>query len=128
MSRMSLGRAGEARAARFLEAQGYVLLARNWRVREGELDIVAQEGDTLAFVEVKTRRSNAYGLGEESIDASKQQRLALLAERFLAAHPDLAFQQCRFDVVVIDYTQRPAQIRLYRNAFDLNRLGDAGLI
>jgi putative endonuclease len=125
---MSLGRAGEARAARFLEAQGYVLLARNWRVREGELDIVAQEGDTLAFVEVKTRRSNAYGLGEESIDARKQQRLALLAERFLAAHPDLAFQQCRFDVVVIDYTQRPAQIRLYRNAFDLNRLGDAGLI
>jgi putative endonuclease len=113
-----LGRAGEAQAARFLEAQGYVLLARNWRIREGELDIVAQEGDTLAFVEVKTRRTHTHGAGEESIDARKQQRLAQLAERFLAAHPELTFRQCRFDVVVIDYTQRPAQIRLYRNAFD----------
>jgi putative endonuclease len=118
MSRIGLGRAGEAQAARFLEAQGYVLLARNWRIREGELDIVAQEGDTLAFVEVKTRRTHTHGAGEESIDARKQQRLAQLAERFLAAHPDLAYRQCRFDVVVIDYTQRPAQIRLYRNAFD----------
>jgi putative endonuclease len=118
MSRTGLGRAGEAQAARFLEAQGYVLLARNWRIREGELDIVAREGDTLAFVEVKTRRTHTHGAGEESIDARKQQRLAQLAERFLAAHPDLAFRQCRFDVVVVDYTQRPAQIRLYRNAFD----------
>jgi putative endonuclease len=118
MSRTGLGRAGEAQAARFLEAQGYVLLARNWRIREGELDIVAQEGDTLAFVEVKSLRTRVYGAGEERIDARKQQRLALLAERFLAAHPELTFHQCRFDVVVIDYTQRPAQIRLYRNAFD----------
>jgi putative endonuclease len=118
MSRIGLGRAGEAQAARFLEAQGYVLLARNWRIREGELDIVAQEGDTLAFVEVKMRRTHTHGAGEESIDARKQQRLAQLAERFLAAHPELTFRQCRFDVVVIDYTQRPAQIRLYRNAFD----------
>ena len=118
MSRTGLGRAGEAQAARFLEAQGYVLLARNWRVREGELDIVAREGDTLAFVEVKSLRTRIYGAGEERIDARKQQQLALLAERFLAAHPNLAFRQCRFDVVVVDYTQRPAQIRLYRHAFD----------
>lgn len=114
-----LGRAGEVHAAQYLEAQGYVLLARNWRVREGELDIVAQEGDTLVFVEVKTRRTRTYGTGEESVDARKQQQLALLAERFLAAHPALEFRQCRFDVVVVDYTQRPAQIRLYRRAFDL---------
>jgi putative endonuclease len=120
MSRTGLGRAGEAQAARFLEAQGYVLLARNWRIREGELDIVAQEGDTLAFVEVKSLRTRNYGTGEERVDARKRQRLARVAERFLAAHPDLTFRQCRFDVVVIDYTHRPAQIRLYRNAFDLN--------
>jgi putative endonuclease len=118
MSRTGLGRAGEAQAARFLEAQGYVLLARNWRVREGELDIVAREGDTLAFVEVKSLRTRAYGAGEERIDARKQQRLAMLAERFLAAHPNLSFRQCRFDVVVVDYTHRPVQIRLYRHAFD----------
>lgn len=88
-------------------------------MREGELDIVAREGDTLAFVEVKTRRTRTYGTGEESVDARKQQRLAQLAERFIAAHPALEFRQCRFDVVVVDYTQRPAQVRLYRNAFDL---------
>jgi len=119
MSRVGLGRAGEAQAARFLEAQGYVLLARNWRTRAGELDIVAQEGDALVFVEVKARRSLLRGLGEESIDARKRQQLARLAEQFLAAHPELVFHQCRFDVVVIDYTQRPMQVRLYRNAFDL---------
>ncbi|MDW8107750.1 MAG: YraN family protein [Armatimonadota bacterium] len=117
MSRARLGHRGEAIAAQYLQAQGYRVLACNWRRREGELDIVAIEGETLAFVEVKTRRTLTYGAAEESIDARKQAQLARLAQRFIAEHPNLRFRECRFDVVVVDMTVLPMQVRLYRNAF-----------
>ncbi|MFN7017234.1 MAG: YraN family protein [Fimbriimonadales bacterium] len=118
MKRTQLGRRGEERAAQYLQAQGYAILARNWRKREGELDIVALEGETLAFVEVKTRRTHTFGAGEESIDLRKQAQLARLAQRFIDEHPNLDFRECRFDVVVIDMTTRPVQLRHYRNAFE----------
>ncbi|MDW8107295.1 MAG: YraN family protein [Armatimonadota bacterium] len=117
MSRVRLGRRGEAIAARYLQAQGYRIIVCNWRRREGELDIVALEGETLAFVEVKTRRTLTYGAAEESVDARKQAQLARLAQRFIAEHPDFRFRECRFDVVVVDMTGLPVQVRLYRNAF-----------
>lgn len=117
MNRTRLGQRGEEQAAQYLRAQGYRLLARNWRKREGELDIVAMDGDTLVFVEVKTRRTVRYGVAEESVDERKQARLAQLAQRFIDENPQLAFRECRFDVVVIDMTVLPTQIRLYRNAF-----------
>ncbi|MCX7993874.1 MAG: YraN family protein [Fimbriimonadales bacterium] len=118
MNRARLARVGEEQATQFLHALGYQILARNWRKREGELDIVALDGDTLAFIEVKTRRSLAYGAGEESIDQRKQTQLTRLAQRFLDENPQLAFRECRFDVVVVDMTIMPAQIRHYRQAFD----------
>ncbi|MDW8052302.1 MAG: YraN family protein [Armatimonadota bacterium] len=117
MSRARLGRRGEAIAAQYLQAQGYQVIACNWRKREGELDIVALEGETLVFVEVKTRRTLTYGAAEESIDARKQARLARLAQRFVDEHPELRFRESRFDVVVVDMTELPVQVRLYRNAF-----------
>lgn len=118
MSRHRLARCGEEQAAHYLQAQGYTILARNWRRREGELDIVAQDKATLAFVEVKTRRTLTYGVAEESVDLRKQAQLARLAQRFLDENPNLAFCECRFDVVVVDMTVLPPQIRHYRNAFD----------
>ncbi len=118
MNRTQLGRRGEEQAAQYLQAQGYIILTRNWRKREGEIDVVALEGDTLAFVEVKTRRTHTFGAPEESIDARKQTQLARLAQRYIDENPQLAFRACRFDVVIIDSTTRPAQVRLYRNAFD----------
>ncbi len=118
MNRVRLARRGEEEAAQYLQAQGYAILARNWRKREGELDIVALEGDALAFVEVKTRRTLAYGAGEESIDSRKQAQLARLAQRFIDENPNLSFRECRFDVVVVDMTVFPVQIRHYRNAFE----------
>ncbi|MCS6922741.1 MAG: YraN family protein [Fimbriimonadales bacterium] len=118
MSRVRLARRGEEQAAQYLQAQGYVILARNWRTREGELDIVALDGDALAFIEVKTRRTLAYGAAEESIDPRKQAQLARLAQRFIDTNPDLTFRECRFDVVIVDMTVLPAQIRHYRNAFE----------
>lgn len=117
MSRTRLGRRGEAMAAQHLQALGYQVLVCNWRTRAGELDIVALDGDTLVFVEVKTRRTHTFGAPEESIDARKQAQLARLAELFLDAHPNLTFRECRFDVAVVDMTVLPPQVRLYRNAF-----------
>ncbi|MFN4032359.1 MAG: YraN family protein [Fimbriimonadales bacterium] len=118
MNRTELARWGEEQAAQYLQAQGYIILTRNWRKREGEIDVVALEGETLAFVEVKTRRTRTFGAPEESIDARKQMQLARLAQRYINENPQLKFHACRFDVVVVDWTTRPTQVRLYRNAFD----------
>lgn len=85
-----LGRAGEDRAARHLTAQGYEILDRNWRCPQGEIDIVARRGDVLAVVEVKTRRSAAFGHPFEAIDSRKRRRLWQLAQAWIQANPVLA--------------------------------------
>ncbi|MFC1414530.1 YraN family protein [Streptacidiphilus sp. N1-12] len=80
----ALGRYGEDAAARHLAAAGLTVLDRNWRCREGELDIVALDGDTLAVCEVKTRTEHGFQTPAEAVDPVKAARLALLAERWLA--------------------------------------------
>lgn len=114
--RHGIGRRGEALAAQFLEAQGYRILHRNWRKRAGEIDLIAQEGRVLVFVEVKTRRSNKYGEAMESLDEHKQRQLAQLAMLYLAEN-NLQQVDCRFDVVTIEYRGRTPHLSLYRNAF-----------
>lgn len=94
-----LGRWGEERAAAYLRDKGYSLKAANWRCRFGELDLVAEDGTCLCFVEVKLRRSDAYGSAAAFVDRRKQNRLRAAAELYLAGHPtDL---QPRFDVVEV---------------------------
>lgn len=83
-----LGRAGEDRAARYLTDSGYELLDRNWRCEQGELDIVARREGWLAVVEVKTRRSLAYGHPLEAVDARKLRRLWQLAYAWALDHGD----------------------------------------
>lgn len=85
-----LGRAGEQRAVEHLLDLGYTILDRNWRCAQGELDIVALRGGCLAFVEVKTRRSERYGHPFEAVDARKRRRMWGLAHAWAVAHPDLA--------------------------------------
>ena len=85
-----LGRAGEIRAADYLGVHGYDILDRNWRCRQGEIDLVARRGTELAIVEVKTRRSLAFGHPFEAIDARKRARLWRLAHAWIADHRDLA--------------------------------------
>ena len=80
----ALGRRGEEAAASFLTARGLVMVARNWRCREGELDIVARERDTLVFCEVKTRRGVGFGAPLDAITPVKQARLRRLASAYLA--------------------------------------------
>ena len=79
-----LGRRGEEAAVSFLTARGLVVVARNWRCREGELDIVARERDTLVFCEVKTRRGVGFGAPLDAITPVKQARLRRLASAYLA--------------------------------------------
>lgn len=82
-ARKRLGAWGESLAARHLEDEGYEILERNWRCARGEIDLVAQAGDLLVFVEVKTRRGRRMGLPEDGLTARKGQKLLQLAERFL---------------------------------------------
>ena len=81
--RKTTGARGETIAADYLRRQGYTITTTNWRCRHGEIDIVAQDGPTLVFVEVRTRRSSGLGGPEESVTPAKQRRLAELAETYL---------------------------------------------
>lgn len=100
-TRHKLGRWGENLAADFLESQGYHILCRNWRVSIGEIDIVIQKDDIIAFVEVKTRRSVQYGPPEVAITEEKAQRLLDLGQAYMFQEdvPDLDW---RIDLVAIE--------------------------
>ncbi len=102
--RLLIGRRGEELAARWYAAHGYQVLDRNWRCRDGELDLVARRHRTLVFCEVKTRGSELLGTGAEAVTAAKQRRLRRLAGRWLAdgarGRHDRAWE-VRFDVVSI---------------------------
>ena len=112
-----LGVHGERIAEAFLTGAGLRVLDRNWRCREGELDIVARDGDVLVFCEVKTRRGIGYGHPVEAVTVAKQRRLRTLAQRWLAAHDEHA-PELRFDVVgVLVRPARPALVTNLRGAF-----------
>jgi putative endonuclease len=98
--RRILGTAGEDAVAAWYETAGYRVVDRNWRCRDGELDIVATRGDALVFCEVKTRGSTAFGFPVEAVTASKQRRLRMLAARWLAEH-DTRRRTLRFDVASV---------------------------
>lgn len=100
MERAEVGRAGEAIAARYLEARGWRIVDRNVRYREGEIDLVAARGGILAFVEVKTRRSRAFGVPAEAVTRRKAKRIRALAVRYLSERRPRA-AGIRFDIVDI---------------------------
>ena len=100
-----------------LERSGLALIARNYRCRYGEIDLVMRERDTVVFVEVRYRRVGRFGDGVDSVHAGKRAKLVRAASAFLAEHPRLAQGPCRFDVLAIaDHAQMPPDWR--RNAFE----------
>src|SRR5438105_1149362 len=99
--RQAVGKQGEDLAACELQRRGYAILARRYRTRFGEIDIVAQQGPAVVFVEVKARRSLRYGSAAEAIPHWKQRRIAAMALDYLAWSDRLS-DPCRFDVVAID--------------------------
>ena len=111
------GKYGEDLAAEALQRKGYAILARRYRTRYGEIDIVAQDEDTLVFVEVKARRTDQFGTAAESVSVSKQRRIAAMALDYLGRinRPDAL---CRFDVVAIDgLGTAQATVNVIKDAF-----------
>jgi putative endonuclease len=102
--RRDLGAFGERLAAAHLEAKGYRIRARNFRCREGEIDIVAEDGDCLVFVEVRTRRGDAFGSPAESVTLAKERRLLTVARAYLQEHADVPPNQ-RIDVVGVELSR-----------------------
>ncbi len=100
VGRQKLGAHGERLAARRYEAQGYTVVARNWRCHDGELDLVLRGRDVLVFAEVKTRSSDRFGVPAEAVTPAKQRRIRTLAQRFCAESGERA-HTVRFDVVSI---------------------------
>jgi putative endonuclease len=102
--RRALGQRGEDVAAAFLADRGLVVLERNWRCREGELDLVAADGARLVVAEVKTRSGTGFGLPAEAVTARKAARIRRLAQRWLAARHAAGgsgFAEVRFDVLAV---------------------------
>ncbi|MDA8018032.1 MAG: YraN family protein [Thermoanaerobaculia bacterium] len=112
-----MGDAGESDAERYLEAQGYRTVQRNFSCRDGEIDRIAWEGETLCFVEIKARVGRRFGSAVESISRAKRRRLVKAAHWYLAQHPTDA--PCRFDVLAMDMDDSGEwRFTLLRSAFD----------
>jgi putative endonuclease len=94
-----------------LLARGLRLVARNYRAKTGELDLVLRDGDTLVIAEVRKRAHTAFASGAESVDARKQRRIAQTAQWFLSEHPEFARCPVRFDVLALDASDRIDWIR-----------------
>ena len=116
--RRAFAQASEDAAVEALRRRGYRVLARNVRLRRGELDVVAEEGGDLVFVEVKSRRSVAYGTPAEAVGFQKQRTLVRLAAAYLA-RTGLGDRACRFDVVEVrlDSAGRPVRVDVMQDAF-----------
>jgi len=114
-----LGDKGEELAAGFLKKNGYKIICRNYRVKLGEVDIIAEDKDVVCFIEVKTRLSNRFGLGKEAVSEAKQRKIAKVALSFLRERKALN-KKARFDVVSVDCSAFKAKLDLIKNAFELN--------
>ncbi len=114
--RANTGQRGERLAQRFLKRQGYKILATNYQNKLGEIDIIAQDRNTVVFVEVKTRRSTRFGLGKEAVDRHKQRQIVKVAQVYLKQHCPGQDVKVRFDVIGVDLEKE--EIELIKNAFE----------
>ena len=99
--RKEVGARGENLAADYLKKRGYKIIQRNFRCREGEIDIIAQKGECLVFVEVRTKKNTAFGTPEESVTLSKREKLISLADSYLQSY-DKPPASWRIDVVAVE--------------------------
>ena len=121
-TRQQFGRAAEEVATRHLTSNGWRVLGRNVRIGRGELDIIARRGRTLAFVEVKARRTVSCGAPEDAVGVRKRRQVARLAELWMGVRP-WALQgvdEVRFDVIAVDATREPVRVRHLPAAFTLD--------
>ena len=104
MKRKAVGELGEKMALEYLQKRGYRILETNFRCREGEIDIIARDKDYLVFVEVRTRRGFSFGTPEESVTATKKEKLTSLAFAYLQTRRNSP-SSWRFDVVAVELNQ-----------------------
>lgn len=113
-----IGAAAERAAEQWLKRQGLSTVARNYRCRRGEIDLVMRDAGTLVFVEVRLRSRSGFGSAAESVTVRKQRRLVQAARQFIAAHPRLRHLPCRFDVLAASGGAAAQAWQWLRNAFD----------
>jgi putative endonuclease len=116
-ARQSLGLRGESLAIVCLEQAGMIVLARRFRTRHGELDVVALDGETLVFVEVRARTRAAVVAPAATVTWRKQRQVTAMASVFLHMHREHARLRCRFDVVAVDAGTAPPRVTWFRDAF-----------
>ena len=116
-ARIALGKTGEDLACQELTRRGYAILARRYRRRRGEIDIIARDGPTIVFVEVKAREGHEYGEAAEAVTALKRHRITELALDYVMRH-HLTDCPCRFDVVSIHFDAGVPVVEVFQNAFD----------
>ena len=116
--RQKLGHRGETLAARYLKKAGYRIIETNYRTRLGEIDIIAKDGDTIVFVEVKTRASVHFGSPKWAVTPKKQRKISMVALTYLKDKNQNA-ARARFDVVAVISSRDKPQVEIVKNAFDL---------
>jgi putative endonuclease len=109
---------GEDLALKTVESFGYTCIARNYRCPLGEVDLIARDGDTLVFIEIKTRRGRSLAYAKEAVNGRKQRQLSKVALNYMKAH-DCCNVKSRFDVVAISLNRDDREIEVIKNAFDL---------
>ena len=114
-----LGKSGEEAAVDLLKKNGYNIIARNYKTKLGEIDIIAYDKDTLCFIEVKTRNSDRFGLPQEAVSKHKQRQIAKAALIYIK-EKDLFNRKARFDVVSVSSWLQGAKAELIKDAFELD--------
>lgn len=117
-TRIDIGKRGETLAISFLKKNGYRIIESNFRCRYGEIDIIAQEGKTVAFIEVKTKTNNRFGSPTQAIDLRKQRQVSKTALIYIS-QKRLTNYSARFDVVGVNIKGSNSEIELIKNAFEL---------
>jgi len=116
--RTAAGREAENAVCAYLGERGMRIVERNFRARGGEIDVIARDGDVLAFVEVRFREEDGYGLPEESVGPAKRRKIVTAARAYLAAVSPDSWREARFDVAAVEGGGDVPVIRYYPGAFD----------
>jgi len=116
ISKTKKGTIGEDLAVDYLEKKGYRIIQRNYRFEHGEIDIIAEDGKVLVFIEVKARRSKEFGEPEDAVTPRKREKIRVTADGYLFEN-NIDDKECRFDVIAIDYQKNKTEIRHLIDAF-----------
>ena len=115
--RLELGKLGEELALKKIKRLGYKKIIRNYRCPLGEMDLIARDGDTLVFIEIKTRKDGPTGYAKEAVDARKRRQLSKVALAYMKSN-DCCETRARFDVIAVSLKGGKPQIEVVKNAFE----------